>query len=374
MAKRSHHLAAANIHGSEPSYENLNPNSDNYTAELLRIFNWYSADKNRGDSYKYHIDYIKKNRSKDDLKLFSSVTEKDIHITYGWVARMLMRGASISLSQREQFESYLDGLFRLAKGRNTGDEEPVVVEPTKKNVINIQDAIRQKASEYIGEIEGAFDEFCLADAEFSLYNDMKGKQLPAQYCQYVKSWATAKLLHDTEVATGKDSQIVEGYSNFNKKKLKAIIKFFESIIDDCEKYGQFKKANRKPRAVRQKSPADQIKSLKYKLKDDDLNLTSAKAIDIPGSEQVWLFNTKTRKLSVYISDSAQGLQVKGTTLQNWLPEKSIQKTLRKPEVQIKDLMSAGKVKLRSFMDTIKAKEGNVNGRINIDTIILRIMR
>ena len=49
-------------------------------------------------------------------------------------------------------------------------------------------------------------------------------------------------------------------------------------------------------------------------------------------------------------------------------------TTYKPEEQIKDLMASGKVKLRTFLDSIKSKEQAVNGRINIDTIILKITR
>lgn len=374
MARRSQHVIASNLNGGEPTYENLDPKNTSYTSEILRIFNWYSAEKNRSDSYKYHVDYVKKFRSKDDFKLFQSVQEKDIHTTFGWVARVITRGGNVKLDQRERFESYLDALIRVVRNEEKEKivEDVVVIEPRK--VVNIQDAIKQKAKDYIGELEGNFDDFCLFDTEFSLYNDMKGKQLPNQYCQYIEEWVNRKLEEFNEVALGSDSQIVEGYSNFNKRKIKSIIKFFDTMIEDLDKYNQFKKANRKPRATRKKSPADQVKSLKYKLKDDELNLTSVKAIDIPGSEQVWLYNTKTRKLSVYNSDSAQGLQVKGTTLQNWLPEKSKQKTLRKPEEQIKDLMSSGKVKLRTFLDNIKSKEQSVNGRINIDTIILKITR
>jgi hypothetical protein len=149
---------------------------------------------------------------------------------------------------------------------------------------------------------------------------------------------------------------------------------FETFVEDSVRYGQFKKANRKPRATKEKPAITQIKNLKYKLKDDELGLTSVKALDLVGAEQVWLFNTKTRKLAVYTSESTKGMTVKGTALQNWSPDKSKQKTLRKPDEQIKDLLSSGKVKLRSFLDSIKAKEQNVNGRINIDTIILKIIR
>ena len=171
-----------------------------------------------------------------------------------------------------------------------------------------------------------------------------------------------------------DSQLVEGYSNFNKRKLKAIVKMFEQFVEDCNLYGQFKKANRKPRPVREKPAAQQVKSIKYKAKDEELGLESERPIDIVGANQVWVFNTKTRKLAVYTSESTKGMTVKGTTIQNWTPEKSTQKTLRKPAEQIKELLGLGKVKLRTFMDSVKSKEQNVNGRINIDTVILKIMR
>ena len=87
-----------------------------------------------------------------------------------------------------------------------------------------------------------------------------------------------------------------------------------------------------------------------------------------------MFNTKTRKLSVYRTDSALGIQVKGTTLQNYDPEMSCQKTLRKPAEQLKDLLSAGKIQLRKFMDNIKAVQVEVNGRLNGDTLIVRTIK
>jgi len=149
---------------------------------------------------------------------------------------------------------------------------------------------------------------------------------------------------------------------------------FSSFIEDCEKYSQYKKTNKKPRAVREKSPSQQVKSVKYKIKDEELNLTSVSPAEMVGASQVWLFNTKTRKLSHYTTDSTKGIQVKGTSLQNWDPEKSKQKTLRNPNEQIKDLINAGKIKMRTFLKEIKAKEPNVNGRINIDTIILKAIK
>jgi hypothetical protein len=371
--KREHD--AGKVLLSEPLVSKLDPTANDYVITLIRINNWYSTDKTRGDAHKYFVQYVKHNMP-SSVKIFAEVDEKDVHMTYGWMARMLLQGANIRKDHLDGFNKELNRLFEIGKKRLNAKKNVITV-TTPVAVVkrpSIQDAIKDKASEYIGELEGFVDEFCTADKDFNLYTHLKGNQIPAPYTTFVKTWAVKKLDQWNEVADSKDSQIVEGYSNFPKRKITKIVKLFESFVEDCDKYGQFKKANRKVRATREKPAVAQIKSLKYKLKDDELGLTSAKAFDLVGAEQVWLFNTKTRKLSVYTSESTKGMTVKGTTLQNWSPEKSKQKTLRKPEEQIKDLLALGKVKLRTFLDNIKSKEQAVNGRINIDTIILKITR
>jgi len=363
--------AASMLVGSEPTGSKLDPASDTYKSEIQVLFNWYSANKTKDDAFKYYIDYIKKNRNKD-LKTFQKLTANDILTTYGWVARLIVRGASVSEDHVIRLNGNIDELVkRILKEE---DVPPNFEKQKKSNVVNIQEAIKIKAKEYIGELEGAVDDFILEDKEFSLINDFKGKQIPAPYVAEVKIWAEKKLEEFQNVLEASDSQLVEGYSNFNKRKLKAMLKLFEQFVEDCDLYGQFKKANRRPRAIREKPPAQQIKNLKYKLKDDAYGFESEKPVDIIGAQQVWVFNTKNRKLAVYTSDSTKGMTVKGSALQNWNPEKSSQKTLRNPKEQIEELMSSGKVKLRTFMDGIKAKQGDVNGRINIETVIIKIVR
>ena len=99
-----------------------------------------------------------------------------------------------------------------------------------------------------------------------------------------------------------------------------------------------------------------------------------KPTDIIGVMQLWVYNTKTRKLGVYHAEDAGGLTVKGSSILNFAESKSVQKKLRKPEVTLPDVLTGGKVFLRNVIDTIKAVESNLNGRINADTILLRIVK
>jgi hypothetical protein len=92
-----------------------------------------------------------------------------------------------------------------------------------------------------------------------------------------------------------------------------------------------------------------------------------------GCSQLWVFNTKTRKLGVYNSDPG-GLGVKGSTLLNYDAITSKQKTLRKPEDILPEVVKSGKITLRKILPGIKAVEQELTGRINSDTILLRAIK
>ena len=353
--------------GSEPDATKIVAGGEGYGVKFITAMNWYSIDGNKADARKFLREYIKKNRPAD-LKDFDKVPDKEIRPTYGWIARILSKGAKLSDYHVENFNNYI---FTILK--------PITIPVVQKTVIvsnrvSIQDAMNEKIANYIGTLEGAYDDYITDGTEFSLEADMKSKEIPQAYVTKIEEWAKNKLREWIEIVEGKDTQLNEAFSHYTKTSKKDVAKFFASMIQDCEKYGAFKKANRKPRTTRQKTPAQQIKNLKYKTKDDELNISSVNPMDIVGASAVWLFNTKNRKLSVYRTDSGQGIQVKGSSLQNYDPEISETKTLRKPAEQIKELIGAGKVQLRKFMETIKTKGGEVNGRVNADMVIVRVAK
>jgi hypothetical protein len=50
----------------------------------------------------------------------------------------------------------------------------------------------------------------------------------------------------------------------------------------------------------------------------------------------------------------------------------VAKTLRKPDEQLKEFAKAGKVALRTWIKDIKAVEIKLTGRINEDTLLLKV--
>jgi len=353
--------------GAEPDATKIVAGTEGYAVKFINAMNWYSIDGNKADARKFIREYIRKNRA-EDLKDFDKISDKEIRPTYGWIARILTKGAKLSDYHIENFNNYILTIL-----------ESITAPVVQKTVIvsnkpSIQDAMNEKISNYIGTLEGAYDDYICDGTEFSLEADMKAKEIPQAYVSKIEEWAKNKLREWITVVEAKDSQINEAYGHYNKTARKDVAKFFATMVQDCNKYGAFKKANRKPRTTKPKTPAQQVKNLKFKTKDDELNLSSVSPMDIVGASAVWLYNTKNRKLSVYRTESGQGIQIKGSALQNYDPEMSEIKTLRKPAEQLRELLNAGKVQLRKFMENIRTKGGDVNGRMSSDILIVRVTK
>ena len=112
--------------------------------------------------------------------------------------------------------------------------------------------------------------------------------------------------------------------------------------------------------------------IKYAKEDKALKIVSINPADIIGTAELWIYNNKTRKLGKYVAAGYQTLSVKGTSITGFDVDKSVAKTLRKPEEQLKEFAKAGKIALRTFIKDIKAVEVKLNGRINEDTLLLKV--
>jgi hypothetical protein len=146
----------------------------------------------------------------------------------------------------------------------------------------------------------------------------------------------------------------------------------DAIISATNKGFEASKPVRKARKKKEKPASVLVAKVSYLAEDPETKLKSVHPEKIIGAKQVWVYNAKTRTLGVYHSTDARGFSVKGSTLQNFNEETSVAKKLRKPEQTIKDLMAAGKVKLRQLLLGLTTKESQLTGRLNSDTIIARV--
>ena len=117
-----------------------------------------------------------------------------------------------------------------------------------------------------------------------------------------------------------------------------------------------------------------VSKMKYRADWADLSINSIDPKGIIGASQLWVINAKTRNLSVYHAVDRDGLSVRGSTITGFDEAVSITKKLRKPEVILPQVLSAAKVPLRSIMKDLTTTEQKATGRINTDTILLRVLK
>jgi hypothetical protein len=228
------------------------------------------------------------------------------------------------------------------------------------------------------EIEKAYENFQM-DPEnfdpkaFKVLNLLKSQQAKAAHARIIKDFYAKDLAELEELAGGSaDEQLKEAYKHRSRKQIKNFIAFLQEIESACVMLMQEAKVNRAPRAKKTQPKEKLVAKLKYKKQDEPLKLVSINPTDIIGVKELWVYNTKSRKIGRYVATEFSELGVKGTTIVNFDEAKSVMKTVRKPEEKLKEFKAAGKVQLRKFLDEINATEARMNGRINEEIILLKV--
>jgi hypothetical protein len=342
---------------AEPRYEKLESQSD-----IASALNWYQSNKDTKDAVKYISDYAKKNKIKGRLD-----TSK-VFTTTGFLCRIVTNGTIVSDEFRATLDGNLKSVFTMEPTR-----EVVVVKTTP--TVTIQDRLNEKVSEIIGELEGAIDEVVVSEFKTtpSPYGIMHDKA-KGMHASRIIDWAKIRRQEFDEVLNTDDEQLREGYSNFSKNELKKLVAYCDSIITDAMKITDESKAGRKPRKKKSKTPEQLVAKVQFLESNDEYKLKSEPVKNIIGATSLWVFNVKTRKLGVYHALDSQGFGVKGTSLTNFSEMKSVQKTLRKPEAILPDVVKGAKVYLRNCMESVNSKAGGLTGRLNSDTILLKIIK
>ena len=321
--------------------------------------------------------------TKEDIAAYKKTKDNRTNVTMGAIASCLLRGMP---AVRADFNDGRDTSAWLrneivkviAEGKNDTDEEAVV--EVKSTVVqpSIQERVKEAAYRMTEEIEDAIEGF-QTDPEnfdpkaFKMLNLLKGKEVKAAHARIIKGFYSKDLSELELLASGKgDEQLREGYSHRTKKQIKNLIAFYQEIMMACDMLAQEAKVNRAPRKTKAVPKEKLIAKLKFMKTNEPLKLVSINPVDIIGAGELWIFNTKTRKLGRYVASEFNTLNVKGTTIVNFDEFKSIQKTVRKPEEKLKEFKAAGKVQLRKFLDDINATDTKMNGRINEDTILLKV--
>lgn len=336
---------------------------ENYNMLLNRALYWYSEHADDKKLRKYAIEHYAKLGKKAEVIAINKASDFEIR-----QLAILCR-----LSDREQFVSdkhkqFMQNIITELISTYKTVKQPKEVEKST-SVVSIQERIEENARKHAAEIDGAIDEFIKQKStKFSTKNYLLANAVSSPVAKRIAQFYGKQLAELREALRGTDEQLVEGYSQFNRRELKKFADFIESIINDCLQQVQTAKASRSPRKRKAVNPVKVVSKMKYMREFDELKLKSCNPVDILSATELWVYNTKYRKIQVYKAEHGT-LSVKGTTIIGFNVSESKSLTLRKPEEFFKGL-SFGKRALNFAIKSITTKPTAPNGRINEECILI----
>ena len=405
---------------TEPSWEGWEEwSGEQFHRAAQHARSWYYENFKPVDLYPAVWQWMGLNGyTKEQIKQAKAAPSYELSITAGITAKLLMNGMPDYNEKHDKYWESLPGTMgntapaskflkeRIERAIATGSvvvEQKQEVEKEKSKVYTptIQERIRDQAyiqSEAIDDwLEGwitdpkSFDpkgfDFKKHFSEMSV-TQAHARKLKTFYVDALVDFdelerfpTAGQLKKMSELEADLWLQLKEGLGHIKKPDIKnyriaigELIAALDFVIDSA-------KAPRKPRKPKVYSADKLVAKLKYAKVDPKYKLASVNPADIVGANELWVFNTKTRKLGKYVAKNidpkgmrreGSGLSVKGTTILGFDEASSIQKTLRKPDVQLKEFKDAGKVKLRKFLDEIPTTDTKLNGRCNPETVLLKI--
>lgn len=405
---------------TEPSWEGWAEwTGEQYHRAAQSARAWYYENFKPADLYPAVWKWMEQNDyTKEQLSQAKAAHSHELSITAGITAKLLMNGMPDYNKKHDDYWNTLPGTMgnvspatkflkasieRAIKAGTSVVEEKKEVEKEKANVYvpTIQERIRDQARLQAEALEEWLDGFISDRKNF----DPKGFDFKKHFQKTGVTQAHARKLkgfYENELDDFKElerfptagqlkkmseheqdmwAQLKEGYAHLKKADIKMFTTAIEELMTALDFVIDTAKATRAPRKAKPKSATKLVEKLKFLKVDEKFKLASVSPDQIIGASELWVFNIKTRKLGKYVAKNpdptgmgrdGSGLQVKGTTILGYDEEQSIQKTLRKPEQQLKEFKDAGKVKLRKFLDDIPTTDTKLNGRCNPETILLKV--
>jgi hypothetical protein len=370
-------------HGGEPKIpENLTENTR--ISFMGKCFNWYNYFCTNKEAKQFIMDYLVSIEETTTAKKLVRVPDSKVRPTFGWMARLALRGFVITKEEQERIHVEVKRLIDADIKDNpiaTAEEVIETAESQEAAKRGVQQVMRERASDVAGEIQGLLDDYIKqgyktnADVTTKVINLMSEKNILPQHVSIVSQPWTVLKTELQEVVKEADEQIVEGYSHLSKNQLKNLIKFVDQVLSNISSYTTLKQATKAKRAKKPVSVEKTVSKLKYarKFKDEKqkLDLVSIEPTKLHNSTEAWCYDTAKRKLYHFVADNVtKCLIVKGNALLGFDTKESEAKILRKPSEQIKQIMGS-KPAARKFFDDIKAVSTTPNGRFNANMIILR---
>jgi len=258
-------------------------------------------------------------------------------------------------------------IYKEKQAERKAKSNIITISPQEKLVNKINNTIMQELLELEDKwIDGD-------EATINIYDRFKYHGLTNTAISHVKPMIEGWLLDYEDAYHKRCDQAVEGYSHLKRSTLNQRIKICTAMLEDLERIRSATKASRNVKIKRPKSVDKQVAKVQYKKEDIDFKIVSINPIQIPTKTRLYAFNTKSKMIIEYITESPNGFEISGSTIKNVSTGLSRTICLRKPLDFLPIVLQKTPKQINDAWETLKTKTKVPNGRINKDTILLRVL-
>ena len=368
--------------GLEPEWNDENPPPTDIGQRQLaftKASHWYNYYCDKKKFVKTVLAYCEKvlKFSKEDMQAMKKLPDWKVYMKHHTFVKLQERGWNY---EKERIKSGNADLRKLLKEghvilkelgiQKEAKPKVVIISPHERQRIKVMETIVGDWDEMVIDkwVDGIYDKKLVKFPTYSLFqfHNLKGSAVGIFKEQIMMEYDLVKDAYDKTC-----EQAVEAYSHVKKGDKKKMLTLMEGIFEDLERVKSSAKstrtANKKPRAKE-----DQVKRLKYLKEDIDSKVVSIAPEYIPTRGKLYMYNVKTRKLTEFTTNSTSGFEVKGSTLHNWDEKISRITTLRKPDEILPQILNKTEKQINNLWDKFTTKISVPTGRINKDTILLRV--
>jgi len=353
-------------YGTEPEWTGTDEEFD--SNDVLKALNWYVTRSDKRNYKKWTLDWMKDKKSpwsNEDINLAKKASLKEFR-TYGHYCRMLSRGFPQVPELTTTVDSYIQKLIVLGKNKKESNKDKVVISPKER----MENQVTELAGELMEICDNVNQSLMNKTDDYKkikIYQWLKGKEVGYRQAEMLALVFAPALAELDELLKGEDSQLMEGYSYLGKRQQKQLHKFMSDLVGECLRYYADNKTVRKKRKT---DPKKVVAKVQYEKNSKEFGIKSVNPIDILDSTKVVVYNTKYNTLSVYYASVGQTLSIKGTTIQNFDPDKSMTRTIKRPKEVIKT------IKNQTSFDKVWNSQHSMikspNGRLNANTVIMKV--
>jgi len=332
----------------------------NYKLSLIQALNWYNLYASPADKKKWALEAITNKLKKNSI---SKLQDDSSFRQLGTPSRLQSRNQYLEESELTFIKTTIESL----------DELSVIpkekIESTKsRNVISIQDRVKNIATEFASEIDGEIDEFVKLVYPKTFTFKKSIKTISGQAAKLIPDMFKSQISELEEVLIGNCEQLKDSYSHIKTVQVKNFLKLLKDFVASCT---QQVVSSKKVRVTKPKAPSVIVTKLKYLPVFPELDIKSIAPTKLVDSQEAWLYDTVKRKLTYYKAVVGDTLSVKGTAIIGYDVNISSIKTIRKPEV-VKDLAVLNKKQILEQFTRMASKRSIPSGRTNENMIILRV--